>query len=265
MSSSFRKAFLVPWKPEVQFLRHRNKINIQRPALPHYERAKVLKICQPTFVKPKTFSRPTVELCEKPLESIKKKEEEENPYANILAKELYKRTTESQFIGFLHKNPTSTEENFKINVALHKADAKLKVYGRTLVEKAFLNTYYEPVLCLFTSHSAIVFGSDGSPKTVASILKILRRSPTLLLLAGIIDKRMLNRNELETYSKLTDLTTARAQLVALLHSAGGGRLVQDLTFHQQTLTQQLDQHIQQAGGSVNSKKECATETPAESK
>ncbi|KAG8231920.1 hypothetical protein J437_LFUL011389 [Ladona fulva] len=255
MASPLRKAILVPWIPEVQIVRFRNKINIGRPAQPHYRRAKVLKICTPTFYEPLKITRPMPDLCMKPVEIVKKKEREDNPYGDIIAKELYKRTSQAKFVGFLHCNPVSAYEEFKVKVALKKHDASLKVYGRDIAERAYLGTFYEPALCLLHSHSALIFGDDPNPKTIANLLQTVRRTPSYLLLAAIIDNRMLDRKELETYSKLSDLTTVRSQLVATLTSACGGQLAHLLNSHQSTLVQHLDQHINQQGSSANAEED----------
>ncbi|XP_071448144.1 large ribosomal subunit protein uL10m [Hetaerina americana] len=238
MTTYIRKAFLVPWKPNLQSVRYRNKINIQRPALPHYERAKVLRVVQPMYNKPTISRRPSVELCLKPT-SRKKNDEEENMYAKFLAKEMFIETEQSQFLGFFHTSPISEEEKFKVRVALLKHKGTLKVYGRRIAEMAWANSYYEPALCLFKSHTTLVFCPDGSPKTVRSIFKIFRRVPALLLMGAIVDKRMMDVSELEKYSKLSDLTTERAKFASLLNVAAGGSLVQNLSSLQNVLIHQL--------------------------
>ncbi|XP_046385830.1 39S ribosomal protein L10, mitochondrial [Ischnura elegans] len=252
MTTYLRKAFLVPWKPSYQTVRFRNKINIQRPALPHYQRAKVLKICEPLYPRPRTSQRPSVELCLKPVENQRKKDEEKNKFAEILAKEMYTTTDKSQFIGFFHTCPTPAEVKFKVRVAIHKLNGEIKQYGRAVAEKAWKDTYYDPALCLYKSHTTLVFCPDGSPQTVADIMKIFRRVPSLILMAAIIDKRMMDYNELEWYSKLTDLTTERAKLASLLSAAGGGSLIQDLNTLQGTLVNQLSQRASQLESSATS-------------
>lgn len=60
---------LLPWwQPRIQFVRFRKRINIQRPAAPHFERAKILAVCQPQFARP---PENVTELCLKSLEAQK--------------------------------------------------------------------------------------------------------------------------------------------------------------------------------------------------
>jgi len=61
--------------------------------------------------------------------------------------------------------------------------------------------------------------------------------------AGIVDDRFMNVKELERYSKMPDLQTAQAGVVAVLNSAAV-RLTQNLTHHQQTLLGHLRKHVE---------------------
>lgn len=62
------------WQTSLQFVRFRKRINIQRPAAPHYERAKVLKVCKPYYLNPRE-GMSLADLCEKPIEVQPRKED----------------------------------------------------------------------------------------------------------------------------------------------------------------------------------------------
>jgi hypothetical protein len=62
------------WQTSLQFVRFRKRINIQRPAPPHYERAKVLKVCQPYYLDPRK-GLSLADLCEKPIEVLPPEED----------------------------------------------------------------------------------------------------------------------------------------------------------------------------------------------
>jgi hypothetical protein len=62
------------YQTALQFVRFRKRINIQRPAPPHYERAKVLKVCEPYYLNPRKGMSLT-DLCEKPIEVLPCKED----------------------------------------------------------------------------------------------------------------------------------------------------------------------------------------------
>lgn len=57
------------WQTSLQFVRFRKRINIQRPAPPHFERAKVLSVCKPYYLNPRKGMSLT-DLCEKPIEVL---------------------------------------------------------------------------------------------------------------------------------------------------------------------------------------------------
>lgn len=63
---------------------------------------------------------------------------------------------------------------------------------------------------------------------------------SIFLTAGILEGRLLNKNNFLRYGKL-DLTTSRMHLVQVLQNAGGNNLNQQLTQHQSTLVARLKQ------------------------
>lgn len=62
-------------------------------------------------------------------------------------------------------------------------------------------------------------------------------------LAGIIQDKLMSKNELVEYSKLPSLDVARSQLCSVLQSAGSS-IVGQLNQSQQLLVSHLDKHIE---------------------
>ncbi|XP_067006781.2 large ribosomal subunit protein uL10m [Anabrus simplex] len=240
MALLVQKAILEPhWQPCVQFLRFRNRINIQRPKKPHYERAKVLHVCRPFFAKLEKTS-PVVDVCLRPIEVTKKKDEVENPFRTLLARDLLNWFNHSQMVLFYHENPIKSDDLFKARILFKRQNMCLRSYSRNIARPALEGTKYEAVLELFNSPVAMAFSPEPQ---VSKALKITKKIPQLILLAGIVEDRLLSKNEIVEYSRLPDLQTSRAQLVATLNSAAS-HLVQNLNHHQLTLVSQLQQYIE---------------------
>lgn len=64
-----------------------------------------------------------------------------------------------------------------------------------------------------------------------------------IISAGIIEDRLLSKNELVEYSKMQNIDVARSQLCAVLNSAASC-LVGQLTQSQQTFVGYLDKHVE---------------------
>ncbi|PNF29747.1 hypothetical protein B7P43_G11200 [Cryptotermes secundus] len=227
------------WQTSLQFVRFRKRINIQRPAAPHYEKAKVLKVCKPYYLNPRE-GMSLADLCEKPIEVQPRNEDVENPYERILAREVLNWFNHSRLVAFFHSNPISAEDRFRTNIMLKKQNMYLKQYGKKVMRMALEDTKYEPVLTLFVSRNFMVFSPELQ---VGKLLKLNRRIPQLILMAAIVDDRFMSVNELVKYSNMPDLKTAQAGLVAVLNAAAV-QLTQNLTHHQQTLLGHLQKHIE---------------------
>lgn len=242
--------FLERFLPTLIFKRFRGKINIQRPRAPHYERARVLAITTPAY--PKKERYPCVELVGKEAKvNIK------NPYDKIIAKEVRNWLEHSQMVGLFHINPINADDHFKARVAFHKNNMQLKQYGKQIMHQAMENSKYEELIPLFGSSTCLVFSPIH--KKVGTMLKLVKKIPQMHLVCGIVDNRLLSKNEFIDYSKMPDITTARAQFVGVLNMAAS-QLVQNLESHQSNFVNILDAHVRE-----NQKPEpAATEASKES-
>lgn len=215
----------------------RGKINIQRPRAPHYDRALFNAVTEPIVPRPTV----TQECYQKRLEKQYVGAVDTvtvNPYEVIIAKEVVNWFSHSKLVAIMHINSINSDDMFKVKVAFHKEKMHLKAYGMSIMKKAMIGTQYEPLLPLFGSHNCIVFSEEAK---IVQLFKILKKTPQLILLAGVVENRLLSKNELVDLSKLPNLTTARAQLVGVLNSVGGG-LVSNLQAHQTNLCSLLDLH-----------------------
>uniref|UniRef100_A0A182SR20 Large ribosomal subunit protein uL10m n=1 Tax=Anopheles maculatus TaxID=74869 RepID=A0A182SR20_9DIPT len=235
MSNFVINGLLQSRNPLLTFRRFRGKINIQRPRAPHYERARVLEIIKPYYKKP-DFNAPCIE-AERTLQSKKV----DNPYETIIAREARNWFEHSKLVALLHVNSIKQEDMFKAQVALHRHNVSVKVYGKSIMRKAVADTRFEAILPLFEAKTAIVFSPEAAK--IKQVLNVLKKTPQLVLMGGIVEGKLLNKNEFMAYATMPDLTTVRAQFAAVLDSAGG-KIVGDLQCHQSQLVNMLDAYAQ---------------------
>ncbi|XP_034100109.1 39S ribosomal protein L10, mitochondrial [Drosophila albomicans] len=219
--------------PLLQFLRYRGKINIQRPKEPHYERARVIAVTQPKYPEP-----PKAITCFQS-RAQRTGTQLENPYNAIVAREVLNWLNHSRLAAVFHLNSINADEIFRVRVQLHKQNMHLKSYGRKIIGQAVTGTAYEAILPLFHSNHCIVFSPN--PQQIGALLRITRKVPQMVLLGGIVESKLLSRNELMDFAKMPSLQVAQAQLVQTLNQAAG-TVVQQLQAHQCNLVKVLDVH-----------------------
>lgn len=171
----------------------------------------------------------------------------ENPYEKIIAKEVLNWFNHSKTITIFHINSITEEELFKIRVALHKHNIQLKQYGKSIMRQAVTDSKYEVILPLFNSKNCILFGPENC---IQQILKITKKVPQLILLAGILEERLMSKTEIVKYAAMPNLTAVRAEFCSVLNYATKN-LNDNLMSHQQTLVRMLDGHAK--GSDENNK------------
>jgi large subunit ribosomal protein L10 len=185
------------------------------------------------------------------------RKEVDNPYETILGREVRNWLDHSKMIAVFHVNPINAEEFFKARVAFHKSGMTLKKYGSGILSKAVKDSKYEVLLGLNNNkgHSTAFAFCTEHQKT-GMIMKIIKKMPQFNLLCGVVDDRLLSRNEFIEYSKMPNIDIVRSQFANVLNLAGS-QIVQNLQSHQSNLVNILDAHVR-----VNEK---PAEKPAEQK
>ncbi|CAH1716899.1 unnamed protein product [Aphis gossypii] len=222
--------------PNVVSVRYR-RVNVQKPRKPDHYRAVIDTIAMPKYPWPKPSDMKWSERCPKPF-SKAFKQIEENPYENILAKELRELFEQSAMIAIFHKNPVKGEIDFKTAKTFKMADMDYVVYGKSTLKLALADTNYAAVLDLFQSHSSIVFSSTSQ---VPKLLKITKKTPHLILLASIVDGKLLSKNQTVEYGNLVNIDNARAALVGVIEQVNN-RCLQTIGQTQLTMVRYLEQY-----------------------
>lgn len=221
----------------MQQKRFKSKINVQKPRRPHHVRAKYLKFVIPFYPARPEKSLPLIERCTNVTDANLVKQKEVHPYVQILAREALNWFNNSKMIAIYHLNPMNMEVRFNLAVPLKKSNMHLKGYGLNVLKLALEGTQYAAILPLFKSPCSIIFSSEPQ---VAELQNITKRTKHIILMAGILEGRLLSRNEFLRYGEM-DLTMVRSGLVQVLQTAGGNNLNRQLTHHQSTLVSRLNQ------------------------
>ncbi|KAI9584074.1 39S ribosomal protein L10, mitochondrial [Glossina fuscipes] len=221
---------LVRHAPLLQFQRFRGKINIQRPRKPHYDRALVAAVTQPQYPKPNKTNT-----C---FEKRYTNAQIDNPYNDIIAREVRNWFDHSSMVGIFHLNSMKAEDFFDVRVQLHKQGMHLKSYGQKIINKAIKDSRYEAILPLFDSSHCIVFAPH---QKVGLLLRTTRKVPQMVLLAGMVDNTLLSRKDFIAYAQLPGIQAAQAELVNTLNISARS-VVQNLETHQNNFVNILEHY-----------------------
>jgi len=235
------------YTPNVISVRHR-RINVQKPRKPDHYRAVIDEITRPKYPWPKPSKMSWSERCPKPLKT-NLREIEDNPYENILAREVRDLFEQSAMVAIFHKNPVKGEIDFKTMKTFKMAGMDHVIYGKSTLKLALEQTNYATVLNLFQSHSSIVFSSTSQ---IPKLLKMIKKMPHLILLACIVDGKLLSKSQTVEYGSLVDIDNARARLISVIGQVNN-RCLQTIGQTQLTMVRYLEQY-KQSSAELNKEK-----------
>ncbi|XP_023234491.1 39S ribosomal protein L10, mitochondrial-like [Centruroides sculpturatus] len=217
------------------------RIKSRNPREPHFVRKCMLEVCKPIYRKDET---PDFQRC-----SRAKIEEEKfiHPYEQLLAKQAMNEWNASRMVCFFHHNSLTDEEKRIISNMLFKQGMYLRHYNNSVMKLALQGTIYEAALCLVQSYSAYLFSPEPN---VSRLLKLSKKMPQYILLAGIIDNHFLSREELLNYSTLPSLEIMQSQICNTL-MLSSTQMITTLSHHLTELNRILDQHSKQNNSSEN--------------
>ena len=217
----------------------------------------MIALAQPIIPK-KEFIKPCIQTLSEKIY----KEKPVNPYEVILAREIKNWFDHSQMIGIVHINSISGEDYFKVAVAFHKNGMHIKKYGRSLLNLAIKDTNYECLMPLNENMSfstAFIFCTEH--QKVNNMLKIIKKIPQMHLMCGVVENKLLSKNEFMNYANMPSIDVLQSQFTNVLNLAAT-QLVQNLQSHQSNLVNILEAHVRENSKEVKEdvKKEDKTDT-----
>lgn len=236
-----RSALFTPriWQ---QTVRHRGKFNIRMPK-PRHDIARYLEeITKPVLIR--ELPDP-VEQC---YEAKKK-----------ISKRLKFDTEEAiEFERFLATVAASMFEESKVVLIVHKLDCQGEIFRRNKADfkenNSTLKTFNTVVMNImiesnpkYANLSPIVNNALGrnwylfsDEASLSKNLKLLKKTAHLNLLGGIVNDKLMTRNDILNYDRLDDIESTRGQLLSILNHHQTG-LSRALTTSQERLSQALEQ------------------------
>lgn len=161
-----------------------------------------------------------------------------HPYNKIMSEKLRDELHSAGLICFFHRNPIKAEDKTKAHNLLFKKGFFLKNYNNATVRLAITGTKFESAMPFTYSRNALVISETPDIKT---LLKLTRKIPQFILLAGIAYDRFLSRDQLQWLSTVPDIKHLQGQTCALLSASTSA--VYRATSHQQSrLSQLLSSH-----------------------
>ncbi|XP_043232811.1 39S ribosomal protein L10, mitochondrial-like [Amphibalanus amphitrite] len=232
---------LVVRGPLLASVRHKARINIQKPKLPHWEKARFQRLTKPRLPDPVDARLAPHAGCFHAVEVPPARED--NPLEVLIGKQLRKTCENSRLIIFFHRNSITLTEVHKAWQMLKRAGFTYhKLFNNRIAGHAFSETRLWPVLQLCRSHTALV--TCPEPR-VAQLLSLQKRLPQLVVIGGVVEDRFMSVADLERYAQLPSVDALRAQFCHLLSAQAAG-LSASLGHHQAALVRSLTAYSEPA-------------------
>lgn len=186
--------------------------------------------------------RPTWEKCNRPQYVAALTDRTVHPYDEIIAKEFREEALRARFIAVYQKNSMVAEDQRLAKNALFKQNLHLRMHSIDAFRVALQGTHLDALIPHFESgHTCAVVSEE--PR-VAELLKLDRKLHSFVLLFGVVDNRILRKDQLVEYSQMPSLDAMRAQLCYTLDSAARS-VSSNLSHHLVALSANLDQYVKQ--------------------
>ncbi|XP_022669047.1 39S ribosomal protein L10, mitochondrial-like isoform X2 [Varroa destructor] len=204
------------------------RIQTRNPPEPHFDRKAMLEVCKP-IIPPK----------EKVCGHLNRVERiyEPHPWNVLKAKRLRANLEEASMILFYHKNSVKREDDFKIHNMLFKK----KLYLQTNI----------------SNENAIIISPH---KNITVAIELLKKMPQYILLAGVIDRIFLSRDQLQWLATVPSIEFVQA-ITAKLLATHSQNLCFNLNRHQLRLSNFLAEHSKTAFTTTASSPTATTGAP----
>jgi len=227
--------------------RFRGKINIRRPQKTHIRRALIEAVCAPIYPRRIIVNECREEQEKKFLQLESPAPREIHPYQNIIQRELHERLQSSKMVLFCHVNSHTQHEIFDTLVQLHRQGINYKQYNKKIFKLATDDTKFATLQQLFNTQLGCTSFLYSTEVKVAVALEIMAKFRRVIVLCGVVEDRLLDKDQLMEYAKLPNIDIVRAQFASELYSAGNS-IVNKLQAHPSNLCTMLESRAKMLGG-----------------
>ncbi|KAK2708572.1 hypothetical protein QYM36_014247 [Artemia franciscana] len=203
--------------PSLTIVRYgHRKPNVKRPAVPSWERACMDAVTNPIFPEVITTKIPPwVKSC-KDLARVTVEPEPENKYEQLLIKDVKKLLSTKKMVIVCQENSKNSYQKLDAKILLYENGMAFDTRGSNIYRKATAGTELEQCHVLFQGFTCLVHAD--SAENIRTFMKIEKKIPFIIALGGILDGRIVNRDELSWYASLPGIEGLHGELVSILGS-----------------------------------------------
>ncbi|BFZ15650.1 hypothetical protein BsWGS_18689 [Bradybaena similaris] len=188
--------------------------------------------------------RPLPEQCFDALELQKQARTSElaKAYLEFRLQQAIKLFNENTMVAICHHLPLIPREAFKVKTKIVTAGMKLMFARNDLALKAITGTRLQNLQPYLVSNNAYIVSEKNM---LLELVAILKKTPELQLLGGLVEDRILSRDDILNVAKLPPLDTMRGELLSIL-ATSASTATRLLSRHQEELSNNLDQLVKQS-------------------
>lgn len=137
-----------------------------------------------------------------------------------LVAELHEAFTSANLVVLTHQQGLTVAESSHLRQQMRDAGARFKVTKNRLAKRALEGTRFDHLSDRFTGPTAVAFSQD--PVAAARVaVDFGKANPKLQILAGGLDGKELQANDVAALAALPSLDVLRGRLVGLLQAPAG--------------------------------------------
>lgn len=140
------------------------------------------------------------------------------PEKQFLVDEIEAHLDKSDYFLLTNYNRITVDETELLRTELAKQDAEFHVIKNSILNVAAQKRELPDLKEHLTGQTAIIVGGENPSEVAKVVLKFFKDKDKVDVKAGIMDDRLLTRDEVEQLSKLPSLDVLRAQLMGLLNT-----------------------------------------------
>ncbi|KAH9498136.1 YmL10 [Bulinus truncatus] len=195
--------------------RHLRKPNIQKPHVPWTERRILNAVSTPIFP-PDERTLPMKCYDEMKAKEAAKNTELADKYRNFKMKQVSQMLNDNVMVAICHIVPMSSRDAFSVRAKIITAKMKLTFISNKFVKECIQGTKFCNLEPFITSDTVYIVSNENK---VAELVSILRKTPELQLLGGLVENNILSREVMLNYAKLPPIDVLRGELLTILTSS----------------------------------------------
>jgi ribosomal protein L10 len=160
-----------------------------------------------------------------------------HPYILLQAQDC-RQELKAPFVYFFHLNPMKGEELHKFKIALLKNDIHLRQPNSEVLQHAVEGTRHAKLYNLLAHFGAFCYSESNK---LAFLNRLLKKQSNVFLLGGIVENRIMTKEQLNEYNQMPSLDLMRAQLCHTLSSPSIA-LHTSINYHLTDLSGSLQRH-----------------------